>query len=74
MTLAQLGAEYLEQAKAIRGRIGELRANLKTSRGSKAVELTKRLTSLYSMALDAHRTGIYLINYYGEVGFDAKRA
>ncbi len=66
MTLAQLGAEYLEQEKVIRGRIDTLRADLKGMRGGKMCDLSQRISSLYAMALESHRIGTYLINYYKE--------
>ncbi len=66
MTLAQLGEQYLQQEKVIRGRIRELNAQMHTVKGRRMCDLSKRIALLYSMALDSHRTGIYLINYYKE--------
>ena len=74
MTLAQLGAEYLEQEKVIRGRISDLRSTMEGCRGGKMLDLSRRVSSLYAMALDAHETGIYLLNYYREGEENAKRA
>lgn len=68
MTLAQLGEQYLQQEKVIRGRIKELNAQMHKVRGRKMCDLSKRIAMLYSMALDTHRTGVYLINYYKECG------
>ncbi len=66
MTLAQLGEEYLEQEKVLRGRIEELNAQRKSLRGRQMCDLSRRVATLYSMALNSHRTGIYLLNYYNE--------
>ncbi len=68
MTLTQLGEQYLQQEKVIRGRIQELNAQMHKVKGRRMCDLSKRIASLYSMALDSHRTGIYLINYYKEGG------
>ena len=68
MTLAQLGEQYLQQERVIRGRIRELNAQMQKAKGRRMCDLSKRIASLYSMALDSHRTGIYLINYYKECG------
>lgn len=70
MTLAQLGEEYLEQEKVLRGRINELNAEIKGLHGRPMCDLSRRVAALYSMALNSHRTGIYLLNYYGEEASD----
>lgn len=72
MTLYQLGKQYLEEEQRIRTRISEIRGNLHELRGRPRVETEQRLASLYSMALDTHRIGVYLMNYYddGEVTGD----
>ncbi len=64
MTLNQLGMQYLDEEKRIRRRIDEVRAGLPELRGRKRVESEQRLAALYAMALDAHRIGVYLMNYY----------
>lgn len=66
MTLNQLGKQYLEEEKNLRERINTLREQLANLRGRERVEAEQRLASLYSMALDTHRIGMYLINYYDE--------
>lgn len=66
MTLAQLGEEYLNQEKVLRGRINELTAMMKGLRGRQMCDLSRRVAILYSMASDSHRTGMYLLNYYKE--------
>ncbi len=71
MTLNELGMQYLDEERRIRERIDELRLTLTTLRGRERVETEQRLTALYSMALDTHRIGVYLMNYYeGEVTGD----
>ncbi len=64
MTLNQLGKQYLEEEQRIRERIAEIRAELPQLRGRARVEAEQRLAALYSMALDTHRIGVYLVNYY----------
>ncbi len=66
MTLAQLGEEYLIQEKVLRGRIDELTAKMKGLRGRQMCDLSRRVSTLYTMAMESHRTGIYLLNYYKE--------
>ncbi len=64
MTLNQLGKQYLEEEKRVRDRITELRKELLQLRGRAKIEMEQRIASLYSMALDTHRIGVYLMNYY----------
>ncbi len=64
MTLNQLGRQYLEEEKNIRQRICCLRNEIEPMRGRQRIEAEQRLNALYSMALDTHRIGKYLINYY----------
>lgn len=66
MTLAQLGEEYLYQEKVLRGRINELTAKMKGLRGRQMCDLSRRVSALYTMATESHRTGVYLLNYYKE--------
>ena len=66
MTLAQLGEEYLEQEKALRGRIDRLNQEKARLVGREKCDLARRVALLYDMALDSHRIGVYLIGYYQE--------
>ncbi len=69
MTLNQLGKQYLEEESRLRMRIAEIRKTLPELQGRRRVEAEQRLTSLYSMALDTHRIGVYLMNYYNSEVF-----
>lgn len=64
MTLSNLGEEYLEQSRAVRGQIAALRPKLKDARGLELYRLRGRILRLYSIARELHDTGDYLINYY----------
>ncbi len=66
MTLNQLGKQYLEEEQRIRNRISRIRETLPDLHGRARVETEQRLSYLYSMALDTHRIGVYLMNYYDE--------
>ena len=66
MTLAQLGEECLRQEKALRGRIDRLNEEKKHLRGREKSDLARRIALLYDMALDDHRIGVYLTQYYQE--------
>jgi len=65
MTLKELGREYLEGEKLLRAKITELRAKLEETVGTRDREnLTARINALYAEALEAHRTGTFLCEYY----------
>ena len=66
MTLNQLGKQYMDEEMRLRSRIDEIRKNLPNLHGRERVETEQRLAALYSMALDTHRIGVYLMNYYDE--------
>lgn len=66
MTLAQLGEQYLEQEKVLRGRIRQLNEEKKSLRGREMCDLSRRVAQLYAMAIQNHRIGVYLTNYYKE--------
>lgn len=66
MTLAQLGQEYLEQERILRGRIDRLNEEMTLLSGQKKRDLSRRVALLYDMARNVHRIGVYLIGYYQE--------
>ena len=66
MTLAQLGEEYLEQEKVLRGRIDRLNEEMALLPGREKRDLSRRVALLYDMARNVHRIGVYLIGYYQE--------
>ena len=66
MTLAQLGEEYLEQEKVLRGRIDRLNGEMALLAGRERCDLSRRIAMLYDMARNTHRIGVYLIGYYRE--------
>lgn len=72
MTLYQLGEQYLDEERTIRGRIATLRAELPKQSGGAKRELESRISMLYSMALDTHRIGKYLQNYYNEGDYNVR--
>ena len=66
MTLAQLGEEYLEQEKVLRGRIDRLNGEMALLAGREKCDLSRRVALLYETARNVHRIGVYLIGYYQE--------
>lgn len=66
MTLSQLGEEYLEQSRAVRGQVALLRPKLAGARGLELYRLRGQILRLYSIARELRDTGDYLINYYEE--------
>jgi hypothetical protein len=66
MELKELGTEYLEQAKNIRKKIKNLRAQLPELKGAPLVTMQRKLLMLYCVANELTETGNYLKDYYEE--------
>lgn len=63
--LYMLGEEYLEEEKCLRRRIAELRRQRAESSPEEQKSLDTRLYYLICEATDCHKTGRYLMEYYG---------
>jgi len=62
--LRELAEEYLEQERAIRQRVQELKQRAATLRGEDSRLMAARIEDLIRMAWECRRVGGYLKHYY----------
>lgn len=64
MNLKELANQYLEGERAVRERISELNKTLNSLPKAAQLEQEQRIRRLYAIATDAHKTALFLMNYY----------